>query len=248
MARTKISEYDATAANNVDIDSINIAENCPPSGINNAIREVMAHLADFYAGNNGDILPVLAGGTGADNATDVRTNISAAKSGVNSDITEITGLTVPLSFAQGGLGSTDLVTARANLGLGVSNNVEFQSLGIGTAASGTAGEIRATNNITAYYSDDRLKTKLGNIEDALDKVCSLNGFYYHANQTAVDLGYEIHKEVGVSAQEVNKVLPEVISPAPIDEKYMTVHYDRLVPLLIEAIKDLKAEVDLLKGE
>ena len=122
MARTKISEYDATAANNVDIDSINIAENCPPSGINNALREIMAHLADFYAGTNGDILPIVAGGTGADNATDVRTNISAAKSGVNSDITEITGLTTPLSFAQGGLGSTDLVTARANLGLGVSNN------------------------------------------------------------------------------------------------------------------------------
>ena len=248
MARTKISEYDATAANNVDIDSINIAENCPPSGINNAIREVMAHLADFYAGTNGDILPIVAGGTGADNAVDVRTNISAAKSGVNSDITEITGLTVPLSFSQGGLGSTNLTTARANLGLGTTDNVEFQSLGVGTAASGTSGEIRATNNITAYYSDDRLKTKLGNIEDALDKVCSLNGFYYHANQKAVDLGYEVKKEVGVSAQEVKAILPEIISPAPIDSTYMTVHYDKLIPLLVEAIKELKAEVDKLKGE
>ena len=46
MAKTKISEYDSTAANNTDIDSINIAEGCAPSGINNAIREQMAHLKD----------------------------------------------------------------------------------------------------------------------------------------------------------------------------------------------------------
>ena len=50
MAKTKISEYDSTAANNTDVDGINIAESCPPSGINNAIREVMAHLKDFQTG------------------------------------------------------------------------------------------------------------------------------------------------------------------------------------------------------
>jgi microcystin-dependent protein len=54
MAKTKISEYDATAANNTDVDGINIAESCPPSGINNAIREVMAHLKDFQSGTSGD--------------------------------------------------------------------------------------------------------------------------------------------------------------------------------------------------
>ena len=54
MAKTKISEYDSTAANNTDVDGINIAESCPPSGINNAIREVMAHLKDFQSGTSGD--------------------------------------------------------------------------------------------------------------------------------------------------------------------------------------------------
>ena len=127
------------------------------------------------------------------------------------------------------------------------NNVRFNSLGVGTAASGTAGEIRATNEITAYYSDERLKTKLGDIENALNKVCSLSGFYYEPNETAQALGYEVKKQVGVSAQEVYKVLPEVTAPAPIDPQYLTVHYDKLVPLLIEAIKELKAEVEALKG-
>lgn len=126
------------------------------------------------------------------------------------------------------------------------SNVQHASLGVGTAASGTSGEIRATNNITAYYSDDRLKTRIGNIESALDKLLSLNGFYYQANETAQALGYTVKKEVGVSAQEVQKVMPEIVVPAPIDEKYLTVHYERLLPLVIEAIKELSAEVNELK--
>lgn len=75
MAKTKISEYDSTAANNTDVDGINIAESCPPSGINNAIREVMAHLKDFQSGTSGDTLPLTAGGTGATTASGVRTAI-----------------------------------------------------------------------------------------------------------------------------------------------------------------------------
>jgi hypothetical protein len=109
-------------------------------------------------------------------------------------------------------------------------NTQLASLGVGTGASGTAGEIRATNNITAYYSDDRLKTKLGEIENALDKIDTLSGFYYEANQTAQDLGYDVVREVGVSAQSVQAIMPEVVAPAPIDEKYLTVRYERLVPL------------------
>jgi hypothetical protein len=131
--------------------------------------------------------------------------------------------------------------------LGTSTSYQVGSFGVGTAASGTAGEIRATNNITAYYSDDRLKTKLGNIENALNKLMDLNGFYYEANETAQELGYKVKREVGLSAQEVQKVLPEIVSPAPIDDKYLTIHYEKVIPLLVEAIKELKQEIDMLKG-
>ena len=117
---------------------------------------------------------------------------------------------------------------------------------ISSTGLAVTGEITATGNITAYYSDDRLKTKLGNIENALDKVLSLDGFYYEANETAQALGYTPVREVGLSAQSVQKVLPEVIAPAPIDPQYLTMHYERVVPLLVEAIKELKAEVELLK--
>ena len=141
--------------------------------------------------------------------------------------------------------TASIAYANANF-LKATSNTQIYSLGVGTPASNVAGEIRATNNITAYYSDDRLKTRIGNIESALDKLLSLNGFYYQANETAQALGYTVKREVGVSAQEVQKVMPEIVVPAPIDDKYLTVHYERLIPLVIEAIKELKAEVDALK--
>jgi hypothetical protein len=122
--------------------------------------------------------------------------------------------------------------------------------------------IRASGNITAYYSDERLKNKTGNIENALEKVESLSGFTYVENELAKSLGYKNEKEqVALSAQDVQKVLPQAVSLAPCDmevgefdgvvtsksgENYLTVDYSRLVPLLVEAIKELKAEVEELK--
>jgi hypothetical protein len=134
-------------------------------------------------------------------------------------------------------------------GIGTGDTPQFKRLGIGTPASGTDGEIRATNNITAYYSDDRLKTKLGAIENALDKIDELSGFYYEENELAVSLGYKKQRQIGVSAQQVQNQLPDcgVVVPAPIDEKYLTVRYEKLIPLLIEGIKELRAEVKELKN-
>jgi hypothetical protein len=124
----------------------------------------------------------------------------------------------------------------------------FVSLGVNTAASTTNGEIRATNEITAYYSDARLKNFHGTILNAGAKVALLNGYYFTENETAKSLGYTNDKmQIGVSAQEVQAVLPEAVVPAPIDETYLTVKYEKLVPLLIEAIKELQAEVAELKS-
>jgi hypothetical protein len=154
-----------------------------------------------------------------------------------------TGNAATATTAAGLTGNPNITT-----GTILGGNTQLSSLGINTAASGTAGEIRATNNITAYYSDDRLKTKLGDIDNALDKIDTLAGFYYEANQTAQDLGYTVIREVGVSAQSVQAIMPEVVAPAPIDDRYLTVRYERLVPLLIQGIKELRAEIKALKGE
>lgn len=179
-------------------------------------------------------------------------NISAVGLTVQSAIENLETNKAPLAnpVFTGNVTATNLIGAitsnQVTTALGTSSSIQFGSLGVGTAASGTTGEIRATNNITAYYSDERLKTRLGAIENALDKVDQLSGFYHEANELAQSLGYDRVREVGVSAQEVQAVMPEVVAPAPIDDQYLTVRYERLVPLLIEAVKELRQEVNDIK--
>ncbi len=60
------------------------------------------------------------------------------------------------------------------------------------------------------------------------------------------MGYATQQEVGISAQDVEKIMPEVVAPAPIDDRYLTVRYERLIPLIIEAIKELDKKIDDLK--
>ena len=133
--------------------------------------------------------------------------------------------------------------------ISTSADVQVDSIGIGTAASGTTGEIRATNNITAYYSDERLKDFEGTIPNALDKVSQIGGYYFRENKTAKELGYDNDElQVGVNAQEIQKVMPEVVKEAPISSEYLTVQYEKLVPLLIESIKELKQEIEELKWQ
>jgi hypothetical protein len=126
-----------------------------------------------------------------------------------------------------------------------------------------ANQIAATGNITAYYSDERLKTKTGKIENALEKVQSLSGFTYVENELARSLGYvNENEQVALSAQDVKKVMPQAVSLAPCDmktdeltgvitsksgEDYLTIDYARLVPLLVEAIKEQQETIEELKN-
>ena len=189
--------------------------------------------------------------TNASITVDAQGRLTAASSGAGASgtVTSVatSGSINGLTLTGGTITTTGTITLGGSVtSVSTSGNFQMNSLGIGTAGSGTAGEIRATNNITAYYSDDRLKTRLGKIENALDKLCSLDGFYYEANEVAQALGYEVHREAGVSAQQMQAVLPEIVAPAPIDEKYLTVRYERALPLLIEAIKELREEVQSIK--
>ena len=137
-------------------------------------------------------------------------------------------------------------TASTANALTTSNNYQMNALGVGTSNS-TAGSIVATGNITAYFSDDRLKDRINNIPEALNKVKLLNGFYFKPNDAAQLLGYDRQVTVGVSAQEVKAVLPYAVVPAPISDRYLAVQHEKLIPLLIEAIKELSDKVDALEG-
>lgn len=130
-----------------------------------------------------------------------------------------------------------------------------------TLAVNAAGGLTCTGEVTAFFSDERLKNFTGKIANALKKVNTLNGYYFKENEKARSLGYNNDKiQVGISAQEVEKILPEIVSLAPIDsitnkngeetsktgENIKTVKYERLIPLLIEAIKELTQKVETLE--
>jgi len=121
------------------------------------------------------------------------------------------------------------------------DNVTFSAI--------TCASVSSSGEVTAFASDDRLKNKIGTIDNALDKVSSLTGFYYTHNEKGDELipDYKDKKLVGLSAQDVEKVLPEVVRDAPFEGDYKTIQYEKVVPLLVEAIKELKQEIEELKG-
>ena len=122
------------------------------------------------------------------------------------------------------------------------------ALGVGTTSVGaTAGELRATNEITAYYtSDERLKENISTIENALDKVNSIRGVEFdwkadHIKSRGGEDGYFVRKhDVGILAQDVKKVCPEVVAEK--EDGTLGVKYEKLIGLLVQAINELSTKV------
>jgi hypothetical protein len=106
-------------------------------------------------------------------------------------------------------------------------------------------DIHAGGDVVAYAtSDKRLKDNLQVIQDPLDKVGQISGYEFDWNEESPEWAQERGHDIGVVAQEVQKVLPEIISERT--NGYLGVDYERLIPLLIESIKELKQEVEDLK--
>jgi len=132
-------------------------------------------------------------------------------------------------------------------------NIQFNSIGAGTAASGTAGDIRATADVTAYYSsDEKLKENVVEIDNAINKVKQIRGVEFDWTQDYLEAkggedNYFIRKhDVGVIAQEIETVLPEVVGTR--EDGIKAVKYDRIVALLIQAVKEQQSEIDDLKSQ
>jgi hypothetical protein len=236
--------------------------------------------AVFNRSTNGVITDYLVGGFGRGGTTFDGTNFGIfSNTGLRllangSNVMFVTGsgrvginTTAPISTfdIQGTVGQLFSVTDSLTGTIMSVNDISGVPILEVTAASTNVvtvtGEIRATSEITAYYSDERLKTKVGTFEDPLKIVQSLHGFKYINNDRAKDFGYcEEKVQVGLSAQEVQRVLPEVVTLAPFDtiknedgtlvsrtgENYLTLDYAKLVPILIEAIKKQQEQIDELK--
>ena len=147
-------------------------------------------------------------------------------------------------------GTTGGLRIKANATTGISylqftNNAataEFANIAVKSGSVTLSGALNVTGDITAFYtSDQRLKDNITPIPNALDKVLSISGNTFDWNEKSEKEG----NDVGVVAQEILEVLPEAVTTR--DNGYLAVRYEKLVPLLIEAIKELKAEINELKG-
>lgn len=204
--------------------------------------------------------PVIQGGASHDGSSVVRIGWS-----VTNLVLQVNGNNYaqnwPINITGNANSATTAGTATTANSTATGNSFQMGSLGVGTPASGTVGEIRATNNITGYYSDERLKERVGGIDNALEKLKQLTGFLYVENDLARSFGFDSGRTmVGMSAQEIQEVQPEAVFPAPFDiaqledgtevsktgANYLTVQYERLIPLVIEAIKELSEEVQAIK--
>ena len=148
------------------------------------------------------------------------------------------------------------IDANGNVAIGLTSVTAGYELDVGGSVR-VAGGIVATGEITAYFSDQRLKANITAITNAVDKVMAINGVYYNANDLAVEIAGEDKtiQRVGLLAQEVEAVLPHVVKAAPFDigdhgvsktgENYKTLQYERIVPLLVEAIKEQQQQIDTL---
>jgi hypothetical protein len=159
-----------------------------------------------------------------------------------------TGLTGTASSLSIGGTATTATTANAT---NTSNNFQMNSLGVGTAGSGTAGEIRATNNVTAYYSSDKkFKENVRDIENALSIVEVIGGKEFdwtdaYIEEKGGEDGYFVQKaDFGVIAQDVQSVFPKAVRAR--DDGSLAVDYAKLAALAFAAIVELNEKLKQLK--
>ena len=200
------------------------------------------------------------GKTGPDYKLDVAGNINISSGSKY----KINGVNLSYSDLEGSLPSgskwtqlnNNIYYNDGNVGININNPIEKLDVN---------GNIRSSGSITSFasFSDERLKDREGNIENPIDIVDKLQGFYYRPNKTANNLGIQGNKrELGISAQDVQKILPELVNIAPADmaydeekniisktgSNYLTVNYEKMIPLLIESIKELNKKINDLKKE
>jgi len=150
--------------------------------------------------------------------------------------------------------------------MNASNVYTMSSVSIGTSSNidtlTVDGAIICSRGITTSFSDNRLKDYTSNIANPIDLINRLNGFHFVPNELAHNYGFSRAPDIGLSAQEVQSILPEIVKIAPFDmlrdernnivsrsgDNYLTICYEKMAPLFVESIKALKKELNELRAE
>lgn len=245
---------------NVEFANVTVTGDLSVSGTTTSITSTTLNIGDNIISLNGTA--ATKGGLAVNDATGTTTSGSLLWDGTNDYwIAGPTGSEVKLALSYGeSLVSASTLSSAAqgevtitvngvaasatDLGLQTGDDVQFDSFGVGTAASGTTGEIRATGDITAYYSsDERLKENFAPLAGALDKVKAIGGYEFDWKEGIEDVVSKTGHDIGVKAQELQAQYPELVHER--DNGYLAVDYIKLNAVLIEAVKELAAKVEEL---
>jgi hypothetical protein len=241
---TVLSQFDGPVTFNQDVKLNNDTIINGTLKINNTVE--ITNTTNSTSKDTGAL--ILEGGVGIERNLNVGGNVSVAGTfGVSQGMT-ITGVTTFNNLVDANGGATI-----DNIRIGVANdNTIDTSTGQLTLDSNggqlnindntyITGILSVTDDITAFYSsDERLKDNIVPIEDPLAKVLSISGNTFDWNDKSSHTG----KDIGVIAQEIEKVLPEIVTTR--DNGYKAVQYEKLSALLIEAVKELSHKVDDLQ--
>jgi hypothetical protein len=174
-------------------------------------------------------------------STSVDSRLDLLEGGSGFSVSDTTGQT-GIDFTKTGASISAVVS-----GLTTSSNVRFGSVGVGMDASGTSGRIDASNDIVAFSSSDiRFKQNVQPIQNALNKIETIGGYEFDWNEELKsEHGYHGH-DIGVIAQEIENIAPELVTTR--ENGYKAVKYEKIVPILIEAIKELSAKINRLENK
>jgi len=180
------------------------------------------------------------------------------KSGISSGNTITTAHITNLYDAFTGDITFDNINIKSFNSLGIDDNatstkitITNTGLGINDTSPGVALDVdgagRFTGNLTAYYSSDiRLKDNIRPIEDSLFKISRLRGVEFDWNEKADVVEREKGHDIGLIAQEVEQVLPEIVTTRK--DGYKAIQYDKVVSLLVQGINDQQKQIEDLKKE
>lgn len=199
-------------------------------------------------------LPISTGVTGL--GTNVATALGVAVGSAGAFVTNGGALGTPSSGTLTNCTFPTLnqnTTGSAATFTSTTQNSQFNSIGVGTAGSGTAGEIRATNNVTAYYSSDRtLKENIKDVNNALDIVCAIGAKTFDWTDQYIkshggEDGYFLQKsDFGVIAQDVQTVFPQAVRTR--SDGTLAVDYEKLATLSFGAIQELVKRIEILEAK
>jgi len=235
------------------------------TGTNGAQGTAGTNGAQGTAGTNG------AQGTAGTNGAQGTTGTNGAQGATGA--TGPSGRISPNGITQGSYGSIS-ISGTTNGYAGINFSDPYITLMINTGATGFyvnnnswrgywdgSANLQNFGDVIAYASDGRLKNNIVEIPNALSKIKAIRGVYYDWDLVSCNKlnFYPEKSDVGVIAQELQEVLPEAVKFAPFDrdplkcegsvsgEDYLTVQYEKIVPLLIEGIKEQQIQIEELKN-